>query len=381
VRIEELTVKAYRNISETNVIPSERLNFFVGPNGQGKTNLLEAIFFAIRGKSFRPYAHRGEIVPMNQNYPQAPEVSGTNVHLALKNSKNFPLDVQMRVSDRGRNEFFLNEKRRPSGEIAEYVPVVCFSPDDHQIIRGSPEARRGYLDDVFTDICPGYSEILSRFEKTLKSRNGILKTMRDDAYRGPMLGELKTWTEVYVNEAMELHGLRAELWPRFNERFQRNSEELFPADLQPIVLKPLWDIVIHDAVGHRELFSLLAESLERDIATGWTHRGPGRDDFSILTRGVEDSRTFASQGQARLLALTLKWLQAEWIREERQEIPIVLVDDFSSELDPGRRGRLLDYIETQKAQVFISSTERSLVDSGAFSDYKIWDCSAGKFNP
>jgi len=265
---------------------------------------------------------------------------------------------------------------------------VGFAPDDHVRTRGAPEVRRRFLVEVFTDACPGYAEVLARYEKALKSRNRILKQMkRHEEHEtlstglstGLSTAELESWTGVLATAAVQLSQLKDEVWPRFAEHFLDHSRRLFDETGLELSLRFAADRpkVEGRASQAADFIDVYRKSWTVDKATGWTHRGPHRDDFVIELSGLS-GRSKASQGQARLLALGLKWAHASWVQQERGEIPLFLIDDFSNELDGLRRKKLLEILAGIPGQVFITGTDSGSVDSGVFSEYRHYEVLNGQ---
>ena len=373
MKIVHLDVSGFRNIENASIDPGKSFNLFIGPNGQGKTNLLEALFGSLRGKSFRPYTSKKDWlpVPLETSVP-------TRVAVQLEDARGWKLDCRVERNAQQKWDFFFNDKRATPAKIRQHVPVVIFSPDDHALIRGAPDLRRDFLDEIFTDICPGYGEVSERFERALKSRNRVLRTVDWDSQT---LSELKAWTHLLAETSAELSQLRWEVWASFETRFLaigRNLFEEFGTRLK-ITFDPDLKLKTGESYTSAGYLKHIEDAMHKDRATGWSHHGPQRDDFSIFLDGI-DSRTSASQGQARLLALQLKWLHAEWVKEERGELPIFLIDDLSSELDAERRHRLLNLVGALSGQVFVTSTEASWVDSGPFSDYTCFLVKQGVFS-
>lgn len=362
MKIKRVSIYGFRNIEAAFLSPSESLNVLWGLNGQGKTNFLEAIYTTLRAKSFRPYSQKADWFPLNNEINSKSEIS-----IELENSSGFITEVKMFSNSQGRWEHALNQKKTNPHKLRTKIPIVVFSPDDHAMIRGAPEMRRDYYDEVLSDVCPGYAEVLDRFEESLKSRNKILKRESEKAFR-EFTEELKAWTDIFVKCAWELCELRTELWPQFASRFEKLGKSLFQG--LGVLQKITWE---SDFKGSKrptieELKVFILKDIEKDLVTGWTHRGPHRDDIKIQLDGVE-ARTSASQGQARLCALLLKWLHADWIMEDLNEIPIFLIDDLSSELDALRRRKLLELTQSINGQIFVSTTEPVLVDLNPISEY------------
>jgi DNA replication and repair protein RecF len=370
VKVRSLEIQAFRNLSRVELRPSPGLNGFWGPNAQGKTNVLEALFAALRGKSFRPYSSKSDWVPKGSETSQ--EAARTRVAIGLEDKRGFTTDVVLSQSPAGKWDLSFNGKRSLPSAVRSKIAVVVFSPDDHGLVREGPEQRRDYLDELFTDVCPGYAEVLGRFEKALKSRNSLLR--REIIPEA----ELRTWSHMLAEAATQLSQLRREIWPEFRRIFLGIASDLFAGFTGPLEVELVADVPGAPTV---EVFlEAFQKGLEVDKATGWTHRGPQRDDFSVRLGG-SDARTTFSQGQARLLALSLKWTHAEWVRSQRGEPPIFLLDDFSSELDARRRELLLQQIRGLSGQIFVTGTDPSLVDSAGISEYTFFHVFAGVLTP
>ena len=376
MKLKRLEIENFRNIRRAKLYPSSGLNGFWGANGQGKTNLLEALYACLRGKSFRPYASRADWIP---KFPDG----STRVLAEFEDERGFQAECLMFQNAQKKWDFLINGKKARPSHLRERFSIVAFSPDDHELIRGGPEIRRSFLDDVFMDICPGYTEVLERFEKALKQRNHVLRSMAaqtESEFRKWNL-ELDTWTRTLAEQGFELLQLRRELWPTFEEKFLKVIHELFFGHSLEIEVKYLFDIGIKQKVNlNNDLYQAIKTDFHKDLATAWTHRGPQRDDFEILIN-QSPTRMAASQGQARLLALALKWMHAEWVRNVRGALPLFLIDDFSSELDAGRRKQLLSLITNISGQHFVSGTERSVVDSAPNYEYTHYFVHEGFFEP
>lgn len=190
--------------------------------------------------------------------------------------------------------------------------------------------------------------------------------------------ELRTWTQVLAIAAEEIMSLRREVWPEYRRHFLDITKSLFEEALSDLDIS-----YEHDSkeklnkFDKLEYYHLIQDSLATDLATGWTHRGPHRDDFSMWLGGL-DARSKASQGQARLLALALRWTHAVWAERQRGEIPLFLIDDFSNELDGLRRKKLLDLLGTNSGQILMTGTDAKSVDSSSLSAYRKYEVEDGK---
>lgn len=365
MKIQRAQIRHFRNLVDVELHPHVETNWFLGQNGQGKTNILESLYVGCRGRSFRPYSSKNDWLPQ--------KVAGQpHLFMEIVDSRKFSIEVTFALNEGGSWESGLNGKRIPIAKTRSLIPIVAFSPDDHALIRWEPEIRRHFLDDMMSDVGPGYIEALNRYQEALKSRNKVLKNL--DFTQQGMNAELMAWSETLTDCAIELCQMRREMWPSFVKYFLEVSRELFLGSGIQIDLKMMEDY--SGPLKSEDFLEFLLKDLAKDQVTKWTHRGPHRDDFQVLLNGA-DSKSVASQGQARMIALALKWAHGQWVMEERGELPIFLVDDFSSEFDAERRQSLLSFLKGTKGQVFLTGTERSLVDSGAFSDYNLYTVCRG----
>jgi DNA replication and repair protein RecF len=352
VKISSLLVHNFRNIEQAELQLSPGLNVFWGNNAQGKTSLLEAAYVGISGKSFRSYAPKKDWITNGKSYG--------SLILNLTDRREFEAKVELCTNDGKKWTSLINGKKASHQQIRSRVPIVAFSPEDHVLIRGSSDERRSFLDDLLTDVCPGYLEALERFHRALKQRNQALKSSDRES--------IHVWSKLLAESGIEICALRRATWEDFAFRFREVVDGLFAHTPYKLNLKWRSNLNPEEMSSTEAYFQLLESSMTVDLALGWTRRGPHRDDFAIEIDG-QDSRAQASQGQARLLALGLKWLHSEWLRRARKEPPVFLIDDFSSELDEERRSTLIGRIRDLEAQVFVSSTDASTVDLEQFSDY------------
>lgn len=366
MRAEQIRIAGFRNLRDIHLAPRSGINAFVGKNGQGKTNLLEALFILSKGRSFRPYSKRHDW------FSQKNLSSPVDVRVDFKMDDGSPIEAVLH-GENGRWAAKLAGKRSHASRSRHLLPLVAFSPDDHALIRGEPERRRTFLDEMFADVCPGYLESWERYEGALRSRNKLLRSLKHPVSNVDKL-EVSAWDEVLARHGLELTQLRRDLWPIFEKHFQGVAEQLH---LQGREISVIYEANLPESALSVEGFlKLLEDSWRADLETGWTHRGPHRDDFRMTVQGLE-GKTYASQGESRLLALALRWTHAAWLKADRGETPIFLLDDFSSEIDATHRKLFLAFLRGAKAQIFLTGTDLSFVDSEAFSDYTIFFVSEG----
>ena len=364
MRIFDYRLYQFRNIDSQFVECSPTMNGFWGNNGQGKTNFLEALHLCLRGQSFRPYSKRKDALAHNKK-----EMS---VKVSLEDDFGYQHVCEMRYQ-KERFSYYLNEKKVAAKVLKEKFPIAVFCPDDHELIRGKTEIRRDYLDSLYSDVCPGYSECLESYQKALKHRNMELRKIKESKnFQFDLSSSI--WNKTLAQKAWELRELRHELQALFMHYFNESKETMLESYDKELNFQFLNDLELKglNVDCDKEKFvdfylKLLEETQMVDIATGWTHRGPHRDDFKLLYRNQE-ARTHCSQGQSRVFAFLLRWIYVSWVKSSRKEQPIFIIDDLSSELDALHRDQLMTFIERISAQVFISGTQAKVIENHQFEN-------------
>jgi len=348
--------------------PDPRFNVIVGLNGQGKTSILEAIGLLASLRSFRN-AKNVETIRVGQ--PEG-KVAGGVRHGEL----NFGLDVTIWPS---RKQGTVNGKT--CKYLSEYVTrlsAVSFSPSDLEIIRGGPENRRAWIDRVTQIFYPEHVDAMARFQKILVHRNRQLKALSegriDAAGRSPLPAsfifekppaDFEVWTEELCDWGSKIIHKRIHTVDKIVEKIAQYYREI-SRENQAITIEYLSGIFEKLPCGQQSPSSLeivaqalrnsVTSSLRKELALGTTMVGPHRDDLDIKMGG-NTVRAFGSQGEVRSLVLAMRLLEADLYREVRGLNPILLIDDFSSELDARRRKYLLDYLMTSGSQIFLTTTE------------------------
>ncbi len=314
--LTKLTVQNFRNIGLANLEFSGRRHFLLGGNGQGKTNLLEAIGYATALRSFRTSEHR---LLVRRGEAEA-AVAYVFEHEALGETP-----VQARIQAGSRTVMVDQERAVRLADFIGKFPTVVFSSDDIQLIRGSPSVRRRWMDLVLAAGDPVYFQTLQRYHRALQGRNSLLKQRSSAA-------EIEAFEAIMAPAAEVLLRLRrerlGEIGPRLAEHYGEISRGRERGFLQ---FRP---DVAEDAA--EDFATLWARGRARDLQYGTTQRGPHRDEltFRIDERAARD---YGSEGQQRGLVLSLRLAQIDYFREALRIAPVLLADDIVNELDPGRR--------------------------------------------
>ena len=346
MKLTRVDVGGFRNLADIHYEPASKINAFFGENAQGKTNFLEAIYITLRGDSFRYYSNRKDWLT-NQ--------STLNAKVSLVTELGTQHSCELKTDDRG-PRLYLNDKKISSSQLKPKHPIVVFSPDDHTLVRGEPQIRRLFGEEVLADGVPGFGEVLSDYSKALKNKNALLKQIRDLGLTNDLKRQNEHWNLILAQNGTKLAALREEAWPMYQKIFTLVVSETFHSqtvDMRWKTFESPQDLNVY--------VDNLRKSFDKDLATGWTHFGIHRDDIEISVDNLP-ARTSASQGQARMLAMALRWSHADWIRERSFEEPVFFVDDFSSELDTRHRELLLARLLQTSGQVFLTGTNESFLD-------------------
>jgi DNA replication and repair protein RecF len=338
--IRRLSVQNFRNIEALAFDPAPRLNLLSGPNGHGKTSLIEALYVLCTTKSFRT-SHLGEAVQTGHAGArvaariEALELERDQVALLGPRSRTFAVD---------------GKKVRRHLDYAIKTPVIAFHPGDLGLCSGPSSGRRTLLSRLMLYLDPAGAEAAQAYRLALRQRQSVLARGMADA------AELRAFEGV-----MALHGVRmargmALVAERASAAFQTNMARMAPRTLAVEIS--------HLQKGALDEERFLAElSIRRpiDAKRGTATFGPHRDDLVIELDG-RPARSHASQGQQRLITLGLKLAELEIVRGVTDQEPILLLDDVSSELDEERLGAVFSFLEGTQSQVFVTTTRPELFD-------------------
>ncbi len=340
LRLERLIARGFRNLADLDLSPGPRFNVLFGDNGQGKSNLLEAIDYLGSLASFRG-AGRDDLIA--HGAPRA-------LLAARFDTEPAPIKAQVRLSRDAARELALGDKRpRSSAVWRAALPMVLFHPGDVALAGGSPEARRAFLDRILEQMDPTYAKAAQTYTKALRSRNRLLKAPAPDRRSIVAYDELLASAGAVLGQARAR--LATDLKPDVERAFREVAGEEVPLEVayQPRVAPEV------EAIRRA-----LAASIEKDLARGFTAEGPHGDDLALRVRD-RGARHSASQGQHRMMVLALKVAELEVLTRRTGRVPVLLLDDVSSELDPTRNRRLFALLDRRGGQVFLTTTQRELI--------------------
>lgn len=364
MKINKIYAVNFRNYGACNLDFSSMINVFYGQNAQGKTNILEAIFYSAFGMSHRTFTEEDLLKLGCKEMAVGVEYDSFSGLHEIKIKKFQQLG-------RNKKEIFLDGAKVKPKEHYGSLNAVMFSPEDLQLVKGEPSLRRRFFDMQIAQTDPVYYDLLVKYNRVVQQRNKLLKEIRDNEGSS---AQLQPWNKEFIALATaiakkrqlaleKLKVIAGEIYASITgnkeiltikyELKANNGELLYPEnDFED------WEIFYTQKLAERERI---------DILRGNTGIGPHRDDIVLLLNDMS-LKSFGSQGQQRSGALALKLSQLEYVRREIGEFPILLLDDVMSELDNSRRAQLLMFIDG-KVQTFITVNDRELIPELAGNNY------------
>lgn len=372
--ITRLYIRNFRNIREAELNFDDKLNVFVGKNAQGKTNLMEAISVCLGG-SFRH-------VRFSQYIPVSDSSAEVFIRLCFRDDDNTGREniVEYTICNNRPQVKYNGLNVSDAAKLYGVLKYVVFVPEHLNLIKGAPELRRAYLDDVAVMQTQTHLKKLSNYNRGLKQRNNILAFARRDISAEELSAQLAPWNDVLASEGINvtygrlkyfvfLQEYAAEIYSRLTE-----GAEALRMEYSSSVFKT--DSINFDDVNalFKEYVAELENNLPTEMKLRYTVAGVHRDDVNFYINDMP-ARDFASQGQLRSAALALKLSEAEIIRRRNRTCPVVILDDILSELDHIRRGFVINNID--KSQVFITCC--NMDDLSALNGGKSWRTENGVF--
>ncbi|MBA7564483.1 DNA replication and repair protein RecF [subsurface metagenome] len=322
----------FRNLEDKEINLKYPSIFFVGKNGQGKTNFIEGIYTLCFGASFRTNHDQRMI-------KEGKELS--KIQGIFDYDKELNIDISVKLSRKSKKEVRIDLKRiHDRKELIENIPCIVFSPEDLDFIKGPPERRRWFFNQTLSLFDITFIDLLRDYKRVLKSRNILLKQKNKELF------------DIYNNKLAQLgltiQSKRELIINEFNQTFLAIFKKISGLDDNlEIVYKPSWNGMI----SKEDVIRLLENNLEKDVLMGTTTTGPHRDVFSFYLR-KKDFTYFASTGQVRLISLILKVAQAEFLYQKSGKKPVLLLDDVLLELDAKKRESFLNNLPIHDQAMF-----------------------------
>ncbi len=328
------------------------LNYIVGGNGQGKTSILESIYYLCTTKSFDAKADSEVVRFGKENF----EIMGKFTGLTEDEVRVVYEKIEMKKF------YLLNEKQlRKSSDVIGRFPVVMLTPADHSITQGIPGQRRRFVDSVISQASNTYLKNLLDYNRTLKQRSSLLGKLRE--YRSTeMMNEFEAWTEKLIETGTELIERRIKFIDKFRSYVSESYYRIMNEEEQPGIdyyyLNGFKDLKVKE-----HFIKLLREKKDDELRRAANLVGPHRDDF-IFTINDINLKTYGSQGQHKTYQAVLRFAEFFYLKDITSKTPLFLLDDVFGELDAARAHKISDYLK-EVGQAFIT-----LTDFGNFSFLK-----------
>ncbi len=397
--LTRLALTDFRNFARLDLALPRKNLLLTGRNAQGKTSLLEAVYLLSTLTSFQTNAiwqmvnfiasrEALAVARLVGEYERSDGLHKLELRLILESNGAAGRSV--------RREALLDGLKKPLHQIVGHFKAVLFVPQMTQVVEGSPDLRRRYLDLALAQVYPAYTQTLSEYRQTLTQRNALLKML---AERRGDLKQLDYWDELLTDKGARLMHWRIQALRELErqavqvQHLLTEGDEVLRLDYQPAYEPlprpagqmglPLDAPIDRSGLTAAEIAAGFRAALQKrrpeEIARGVTTIGPHRDDFRLLVNGI-DLGHYGSRGQIRTALLALKMAEVNWIQERTDEWPVILLDEVLSELDSARRARLLDYL-LARGQVFITSTDAAVFPPNFRARVAAWVVENGILSP
>ena len=365
MKLKRINLLNFRNCSNINIEFNEGMNIFIGNNAQGKTNILEAITMLALTKSHRVGVNPN-IIMFNKKKAQIKGV--------VKNKKIIS-KLEVNITEDGKS---LKINQTDIKKVADYISnlnVIVFTPDDLEIVKGSPNIRRNLLNIQLSQISKTYLNTYNEYNKLLKTRNEYLKilfsnSIADKAY-------LDIITDKLVEKAVIIYQKRREYVDLINMNIDKYYKDIAEVSGLKVIYIPNIEIDNYESEEIRKrLKHKLYKNYNKELNYGMTMYGPHRDDFYFELNG-NDLKFFGSQGQQKLAILAYKLAEIPIFMDICDTEPLLLLDDIFSELDIKKRNKLLKFVSEGNIQAIITTTDLKNISKKYLNDAYIYEVKNG----
>ena len=375
MRIKSLKLLYFRNYLSTNIEVHPSLNVLVGNNANGKTNIIESIFCLALGKSYRTKSD-SECIMFG-------ETATAMSCVVNKNDKN--LDIMLGINNKGKSAKIAGIKKTKLTDFVGELNVVLFSPEDLQLVKGSPALRREFINREFYQYSRIYHKYYLMYQHLLKQRNSYLKDMRKNPKDEMFLAYLETITSQLAKVAIYITKERVSFVHEISALTYQNmlnisnGQETLKIKYKSSVLESLNITDVNDTNFTEEnLVKVMMKKSFDDIMRGSTKIGPHQDDLEFYINDL-DAKMYASQGQQRSIVLSLKLAEINYLKSKTGTYPVLLLDDVLSELDKNRQLKLLDAIN-ENVQTFITTPSISDIKEDLLKKAKVFKIEEGNIS-
>ena len=375
MRIKSLKLLYFRNYLSMNIDVHPSLNVLVGNNANGKTNIIESIFCLALGRSYRTKSD-SECIMFG-------ETATAMSCVVNKNDKN--LDIMLGISNKGKSAKIAGVKKTKLTDFVGELNVVLFSPEDLQLVKGSPSLRREFINREFYQFSRIYHKYYLMYQHLLKQRNSYLKDMRKNPKDEMSLAYLETLTSQLAKVAIYITKERVSFVQDISELTYKNmmnisnGQESLKIRYKSSVLESLNIAdIIDEGFTEENLTKVMMKKFFDDIMRGSTKIGPHQDDLEFYINDL-DAKMYASQGQQRSIVLSLKLAEINYLKSKTGTYPVLLLDDVLSELDKNRQLKLLDAIN-ENVQTFITTPSISDIKEDLLKKAKVFKIEDGNIS-
>ena len=375
MKIKSLKLLYFRNYLSTNIDAHPSLNVLVGNNANGKTNIIESIFCLALGKSYRTKSD-SECIMFGET---------ATAMSCIVNKNDRELDIMLGINTKGKSAKIAGIKKTKLTDFVGELNVVLFSPEDLQIVKGSPALRREFMNREFYQFSRIYHKYYLMYQHLLKQRNSYLKDMRKNPKDEMSLAYLETLTSQLAKVALYITKERVSFVQDISKLTYKNmlnisnGQETLKIKYKSSVLDALNIAEINDeSFTEENLTKVMMKKSFDDIMRGSTKIGPQHDDLEFYINDL-DAKMYASQGQQRSIVLSLKLAEINYLKEKTGTYPVLLLDDVLSELDKNRQLKLLDAIN-ENVQTFITTPSISDIKEDLLKKAKVFKIEDGNIS-
>lgn len=339
--IKELKIYNFRCIKNMSITFDDKMNLIYGKNAQGKTSVIEAVYFLATGKSFRTKKMK-EMIALDKN----------NAIIFSINEKKDKIAVEIRDD---KKKFLVNGEKIKYIDHIGNIFAISFIPEDIELIIGKPNVRREFFNYEIGQVDSFYLENIMKFEKILKIRNEYIKNKQKD------INLIKVYEEMFIKLNLEIILKRYEYIKMLNEKIEKKYIELFNNNILNIKYKTFVDV---ENKSKEEIEKEIRRNIElkrnKEYELGFSLVGVQKDDFEIY---LDDkiAKSYTSQGEKKSIVFTIKVSEIEML-SKNDTVPIFLMDDINSYFDENRKNKIIKYLRDRNIQCFITATENQNID-------------------
>lgn len=368
--LDHFIAQNYRNLSLIDTHFDPNINIFIGKNAQGKTNLLEAVYFLALTRSHRTSNDR-ELIAFDQDY--------TNL-MGQIHKEQRELDLRVLITKKGKKVWINRVEQSKLSSYVGQLNAILFSPEDLELIKGAPGLRRKFMDQEFGQVSSEYLYFAAKYRQVLQQKNNYLKQLmkgqaKDQLFLDVLSDQLAGIAAEVISRRYRFLGYLSKSATEAYHNISLASEELTLEYVSSVS-----EITATDSTEqiYQKLLTAFQKNRAVELKRGTTLVGPHRDDLEFRLND-QDAHLYASQGQQRTIALSLKLAEIQLVHQMTGEYPLLLLDDVMSELDHDRQSALLSYIHG-KTQTFITTTDLGGISWEIIKQPKIYQIKSGKIS-